>query len=302
MDFRELTYVLAIAKYQNITKAAESLFVGQPTLSKFLSGLEENLGLRLFDRLGKKYIPTYAGTKYIEKARSILCLRDDLDTEMKDILRNDKGVLNVAFASMRCAYLLPRVLPVFEQLHPNVTVNILEGNSTENDQRLLSGQADIAFYSQSVLNERLHYHPISEEELLLCTCRNHPAGKKARIVSGLTHPYLDLSELLHERVLLMHPSQRTRQITDSILHESGIHFMNTLCTSSMPAIIGLVSSGYGISFLLDSHLRHSPEFDAIDQFSLNLPHSRCQFVAATRKGSYLSASAQDFIEIVRKSI
>ena len=54
MDFRDLTYVLAIAKYQNITRAADSLFVGQPTLSKFLSGLEEELGLRLFNRLGRK--------------------------------------------------------------------------------------------------------------------------------------------------------------------------------------------------------------------------------------------------------
>ncbi|MBQ9008468.1 MAG: LysR family transcriptional regulator [Clostridia bacterium] len=302
MDFRDLTYVLAIAKYQNITRAADSLFVGQPTLSKFLSGLEEELGLRLFNRLGRKYVPTYAGLRYIEKAEQILLLKEDLDTEMQDILRRDEGVLNVAFASMRCTVLLPHVLPKFEQLHPNVKVNVLEGNSTENDQRLLSGEIDVAFYTQSHVHEQIDYHPLSEEELLVCTCQGHPLGAKAQHLPGLTYPCLELAHLAGERVLLMHPSQRTRQIVDHILHDTGILLPNTLCTSNMSAIIGLVSAGYGVSLLLDSHLRHSQEFPSIDCYSLNLPQSHCRFVAATRKGSYISSPARDFIELVRHCI
>ncbi|UQT40676.1 LysR family transcriptional regulator [Acidaminococcus intestini] len=69
MDFRDLTYLLAIARQQNITRAAESLYLSQPTLSKFLKGLEGELGLPLFERLGNKYIPTYAGEQYIKKPR-----------------------------------------------------------------------------------------------------------------------------------------------------------------------------------------------------------------------------------------
>ena len=71
MDFRELSYVLAIAKHRNITRAAESLYVGQPTLSKFLSALESELGLKLFRRLGNKYVLTYAGERYVETASKI---------------------------------------------------------------------------------------------------------------------------------------------------------------------------------------------------------------------------------------
>ena len=59
MDFRGLTYVLAIAKHQNITKAADSLYVSQPTLSKFLIALEHDLGLKLFRKLGHRYVLTY---------------------------------------------------------------------------------------------------------------------------------------------------------------------------------------------------------------------------------------------------
>ncbi|MEE3377995.1 MAG: LysR family transcriptional regulator, partial [Lachnospiraceae bacterium] len=147
MDFRDLTYIAAIAKYQNITKAAESLYVTQPTLSKFLMATEDALGQKLFRKLGHKYVPTYAGERYLDYAKRILNLKNDLDTEMADIMKRDVGVLNVAFPRMRCTYMLPKSLPAFKKLHPNVQVNILEGTSAENDQRLINGQADIAFFS-----------------------------------------------------------------------------------------------------------------------------------------------------------
>ena len=67
--------MLAIAKYQNITKAAEALYVGQPTLSKFLISLENDLGLKLFRRSGNKYLLTYAGERYTRQAAEIIRLK-----------------------------------------------------------------------------------------------------------------------------------------------------------------------------------------------------------------------------------
>lgn len=145
MDFRELNYVLAIAKYQNITKAAEALYVSQPTLSKFLIGLEDELGIKLFRKLGHKYVLTYAGERYVDHALQIQRLKNDLDIELADIIKRDVGVLNVAFARMRCTYVLPGSLPAFKKKYPNVKVNVFEGSSDENDRRVLEGQADIAF-------------------------------------------------------------------------------------------------------------------------------------------------------------
>ena len=161
MDFRELTYVLAIAKHQNITKAAESLYVSQPTLSKFLIALEHDLGLKLFRRMGHRYMLTYAGERYVEKAREILRLKADLDAELADIVKRDVGVLNVAFAPVRCSYMLPYMLPAFQSLRPNVKVNVFEGSSTENDRRLLEGQVEAAFYSKPIdLSPLLEYETL----------------------------------------------------------------------------------------------------------------------------------------------
>ncbi len=303
MDFRELNYVLAIAKHQNLTKAAESLYVGQPTLSKFLASLEDELGIRLFRKLGQKYILTYAGERYVERANGILRMKEDLDAELADIVKQDVGVLNVAFANMRCSYMLPVVLPAFHRLHPNVQINVFEGSSDDNDRRLLSGQVDVAFYScPAEKKTQIEYHALIGEELLICTCAGHPLGQLAVRGQGGSYPKLDLTQLNGERVIMMRPEQRTRQIMDSILHERKIRYENVLYTSSIPAIMGLVSEGYGVSFVFESHLKHRPESQTMDCYSFGEPRTLCDFVAATRKGSYISEYMQEFIDIVRSTV
>lgn len=298
MDFRELSYVLAIARHGSITKAAQALYISQPTLSKFLIGLEQDLGLKLFDRVGQRYRLTYAGERYVKKAEQILHLKEDLDGELADILRRDVGVLNVAFAPMRCACLLPYVLPLFAQQRPHVKVNVFEGSSAENDRRLLEGQVDIAFYSMPQSPDaKLEYRTLWAEEMLLCTPQGHPAGRFAqKLPDG--RRWLDPARVQAERVLMMLPEQRTRQIVDGYLQQRGLHFDNVVYTSNMTAIMELVAAGYGVSFLFESHLRHHTLSRPIDCYSFGAPAITADFVAATRRGGYVSLYAQEFIAAV----
>ena len=301
MDFRDLTYVLAIAKHQNITKAADSLYVSQPTMSKFLIALEHDLGLKLFRRMGHRYLLTYAGERYVEKAQEILRLKTDLDAELADIIKRDVGVLNVAFAPVRCSYMLPYTLPAFQSLRPNVKVNVFEGNSTENDRRLLEGQVEVAFYSKPIdLNPLLEYETLREEEMLICTCKDHPLSRFAQPNPASSYPRLDPALLKNELLLRMLPDQRTRQITDNYFHEHGLVFENVMYTGSLPAIMELVASGYGVSFIFESHLRHRSIQKPIDCYSFGEPRMTHDFVAAYRKGSYLSVYTREFIDVARQ--
>lgn len=300
MDFRELNYVLAIAEHQNITKAAEALYVSQPTLSKFLIALENDLGLKLFRRLGNRYVLTYAGERYVDYAARIRRQKADLDVELADILKNDVGVLNLAFARMRCTYMLPGTLPEFRRLYPNVKVNLFEGNSDENDRRLLEGQVDVAFYSRpAVENPMLCYEALDEEELLIICCKDHPIGRFAQQNPG-GWPILDPVLLEKETVILMQPEQRTRQITDALFQERKLRFADTVYTSNLPAIMGLVARGYGVSFLFEPHLRHRAERFELDCYSIGQGRVVSEFVAAYRKSSYLSSYARDYIKLVQE--
>ena len=86
MDLREQEYVVALAKHKSITKAAEELFITQPTLSIFISRLEERMGIRLFERIGKRFIPTYAGESYLKNARQMLVLENQFHAELSDLI------------------------------------------------------------------------------------------------------------------------------------------------------------------------------------------------------------------------
>lgn len=301
MDFRDLSYVLALAKHQNMTKAADSLFITQPTLSKFLISLESNLGQRLFRKVGHKYVLTYAGERYVEKATQILNIKNDLDTELADIMKNDIGVLNVAFPHMRCTYMLPKTLPDFQKMHPNVKVHVLEGTSAENDKRILEGQVEIAFFSKpNDINPLIEYETLSEEEMLICTCKNHPLKHFAQPNPASRYPKLDPALLKNELILQLMPTQRTRQITDDYFHENNLSYANVMYTSNLPAIMELVAVGYGVSFIFETHLRHRVATEPIDCYSFGSPKTSSDFVVAYRKGSYLPSYARDFIEIARR--
>ena len=94
-DLKEQKYILEIAKVQGIAKAAEKLYISQPALGKFLSRTEEMYDIRLFERVGKKLIPTYAGEQYIKYAKQIL----ELDQEFRDQIADIK-TLKSAFLSI----------------------------------------------------------------------------------------------------------------------------------------------------------------------------------------------------------
>lgn len=301
MDFRELSYITAIAKYQNITKAAESLYISQPTLSKFLKALEEDIGLKLFRRLGNRYVLTHAGECYLQKAEQILQLKNELDLELADIMKRDVGVLRVAFPTMRCTYMLPATLPDFQKLYPNVKVEIIEAHSDQLDQKILSGEVEVAFYSQPPkVSDVIEYDTLEKEELLIFTCKDHPIGRFAVPNPASKYPKLNLSVLKNERILMMRSGQRTRQIMDDYLKKNDIEFKNIMYTSNLPAIIELVSVGYGVSFMFEPHLRHRLGNHPIDCYSFGEPCITSNFVAAYRKGSYLPVYARDFIELVRR--
>ncbi len=295
MDFRDLQFITAIAKHQNITKAAESMYITQPALSKFLATLEQDLGLKLFDRVDRKYIPTYAGERYLEYARTILDTKANLDSELADIIKRDIGVLNIGLPNMRCAYVLPKTLPEFNAKYPNVKVNVFEGTSAVIDGKLLEGDIDLAFYSKPhELNAHISYETLAREELRLCVCRGHSVGDSAE------NGHVELSALRDERLILLSPEQRTGQISRYWLKRAGIDLRSSITTNNMPAVISLTELGWGVSFVFESHLKwHSP-VPEIDTYSFGDGKVMSDFVAAYRRGSYLSSYAREFISIAGK--
>ena len=299
MDFKELRYVVSIAKHQNITRASEEVYVSQPTLSKFVQNLEYILGQPIFRRLGNKFLLTYAGERYVEKAIAMLDIKKSLDQELDDILKKDIGILNIAFPITRGTYMLPCTLPVFRKEYPQVKVTVTEANSDILEDMILNGDIDIAFFTLPIKHSDVTYDIIKEEEVLMVMSADHPLAGEGIPKEGCKYPWFDLTKLKDEIFIIQRGDQRTRQITEQTMHNMNITPKNSLEIRNIQASVELAASGYGITFVSESHLRHIVPKTAPAIFSIGKPKTMTSFVAAYRVGIYLPHYAQRYIQIVK---
>lgn len=303
MDFREIQYLISIAKNRNLTKAANELFVTQPTLTKFLQKIESELGVKLFKRLDNCYIPTYAGERYIAHATDMLLRKKSFDQEMSDIVNNMIGRLDIAFPIVKGTYMLPVILSSFQKLYPNVVVKLHEGATSVLEDYLLDGTADLAFFNKpSKPHDTIHYQLLVQEEMLLAVPHNHDATKIAVYLKDCKYPWIDIRKLSQEWFLLQVPEQNTRHISDKILAEAGLTPKIRLESRNVWATVGLITAGYGIGFLSETHLCLLSRNQRPFCMSVGAPKVTMEFVAAYRKSTYLSSAAKDFIKVVSQSL
>lgn len=298
MELHELEYFVTIAQLGNITRAAQQLYVTQPTLTKSLQRLEEETGLPLFQRTGRRLVLTYAGERFLARAKELLSVKRALEAEMADIRGEDVGRLPVGIPPVRCSFSLPTVLPGFRQLHPNVEIRILEDDSESLDEALRAGQVDLNFYNFSVPDPRLEYQILSHDAIYAVLPKGHPARSQA--VPRGDQWELPLSALAEETFLLQKRTQRQGQYIYDLMRRQHVSPRRILETSNIRAAFALAVNGYGVAFLSSGLLRHLEQGVAFDRYLL-AGGPVLNFVAAWRRGSYLPACAQDFIRLMQQA-
>ena len=183
-----MTYVLAIARHQSITKAANSLYLSQPTLTKFLQQLEASLGLRLFDRVGKRLVLTHAGERYVARATEIFAIKTDLDQELQDIAQGRTGTLRIGFSSVRGSEIILNVLPGFLKIHPKVLLKFREVDTSSFEAPLLAGDLDLAFFNLPIQSPNIDYQVVAYDEVILVARQDHPLTRLSRERPGCLYP------------------------------------------------------------------------------------------------------------------
>ena len=300
MDFKDLSYVTAIARHQSISGAAKELAVSQPTLSKFVQNLEKNLGQPLFRKYGNKFLLTYAGERYVEKSRIMLAVKRELDQELTDIIGENIGELKIAFPIMRGTYMLPYTLPMFRERYPRVKVTVHEANSNSLERMILEGTIDLAFFTLPIQSPDVSYEVISQEEVVIVMSANHPGSELGISRSDCKYPWIDICNLRNEPFILQKNDQRTRQIINKLFIEAGIEPDIILEIVNILAAVQLAVDGYGITFVGETHLGHIHTRTQPVCLSTGKPYTTTNFVAAFRRGVYLPEYAKEYIKIVKE--
>lgn len=300
LDFKELQYILCIARNKNLTKASQELYISQPSLSKFLHNLENNMGIQLFNRLGNKFVLTYSGERYVDYAKRILLIKKDLDDEMNDIYALRDGRLNIAFPQTRCSYMAPAILPEFKTAYPHIKVNLFEASSNDLEQLLLNGKVDIAIFNGPVNHADLSCEILDKEEIVLVVSKEHPLTHCGNIKEGNKYPWIDIKQFKNDHFILHYPEQRTEQIATQIFNENKIVPHVILRTHSTEGAVRLAASGFGVCFVSENHMKHiSLETNPV-LFSVGNLRTEVELLAVSRKGAYLPQYAKDYIRIAKK--
>ena len=250
MDTKYLTYILTIAKRQNMTKAAEDLFVSQSSLSQYLSKLENELGTALFYRSKGCLTLTPAGELYIAAAEEVVHIKDNLYRSIQNI--DNRGHITIGVTSQFGLKMLTELIPPFKALYPDVTIEISETNVPALTRLILEENIDCGIMALNTILpfEQQQVDILREEEVFLAIPKNHPY---CRIHPDQPITIQDLAEYFSEdNMLLSKKGSTLRNLTDQLFERAQI-MLSTVCeTNSIIATRSMVSMGIGITLIGES--------------------------------------------------
>lgn len=295
MNLKQLTYIVTIADTQNISHAADLLYISRPALNHYLITLENELGFPLFKRVQKKMIPTEAGTVYIRSAKEILEIKKQAYKAINEINNCETGCINLGITRVIGAAMFTEIFPKFHQKFSNYTVNLVEGNVNDLEESCLSGKIDFAIMGQSSIQSQLEHIVFSPCEILIVLPLSHPMSSLA---SKGKKPYtsLDLELLKNEPFVLMSKATRIRTIADYHFMKSGFFPKILLETSLSSVAYEMVRQGAGPSILMESAIK-DPE--SVACFSMN-PREYWKQSIAFRKGTIFTKAETYFTELAKE--
>lgn len=246
MELRQFTYVNTVAECGSFTKAAEKLFISQPALSNYVARVEEDLGVKLFDRSTNPMILTYAGEQYIKRARAILIQLEDMNREIRDITHHISGRLRLGFPNERVVYMLPLLLPALQKRYPGITVEVVNdpGNSLTNSLR--KGDVDFVFLPSWRSRKGIAQRKICEEEIVLVTAKGYLRpdellDPEARVV--------DWQKVMHRPLLTLKRGHAMREFVDLLYRRTGGEENIFLETHSNMLSYRLAAQGLGMAII-----------------------------------------------------
>ena len=225
VDIKHMKYFIEVVKQGGMTNASKSLYIAQPTISKAIKDIENEMGTPLFDRSKRHLILTDAGQIFYEKSKEIVALYDYLPSEMERLNGLETGHINMGMSAVMNMKILINILGAFHQQYPNVTYNLIENGGKTIEQQIINDEVDTT---------------LDKEDLRLIVSREHRLAK---------YETVKLEDLAGEDFILFN---KDFYLNDKIIENAkNVGFVpNTVAQISQWHVIeDLVTNELGISIL-----------------------------------------------------
>ncbi|RNB75659.1 LysR family transcriptional regulator [Brevibacillus panacihumi] len=291
MELRQLITFRTVASTLNFSRAAEVLNYVPSNVTMQIKALEDELGVRLFDRLGKQLVLTTAGKRFLTHIQSVLDKLDEARSVVHDN-ENLSGTLTISANEVICAYRLPVVFRLFRSRYPGVRLIFRSVPNQELKQTLFEGTADVVFMlDEPVRSSALAVEPLVEETFRLFAAPDHPLAQRTE---------LELGDFHKEVFLTNEKGCPYRTMFDRSFEKEGIDSITYLEFQSAEAIKQCAISGIGIAFLPEVVAQAEVERSELVALPWQIPDLHVYTQMLWHKDKWLSPIILSFIEAARE--
>ena len=281
MDWRQLEYFRLAGRLQHVTRAAERLGTSQPALSRTLARLEADLGVPLFDRIGRSIRLTRYGELFLKRVESALGQIDEGRLELADLARPDRGTIALGFLRSLGAKYVPQLVRRFNAAHPEVRFTFTPNNSAALEEQLERGDLELAFTTVPVASPRLAWTRVTDQELVLIVPKDHRLANRRQVV---------LRDVADEPFVTFKRGHAFRRLTEGLCEAAGFVPSITFEGDDSSSVPGFVAAGFGVAIAS----AESASFDGVVGLRISVPSARRAIGIVWTKDRYLPAGARTF--------
>ncbi|MEG7336040.1 LysR family transcriptional regulator [Bacillus sp. 0102A] len=286
MEWEQLEYFQTLARMQHVTKAAKSLSITQPALSRSIARLENHLGVPLFDRQGRSITLNQYGHIFSRRVQTMMKEYTEGKEEIQALLKPDQGEVSLGFLHTLGTTLVPDLIGSFQQEYPNIAFQLKQNHSYWLLERLKSGDLDLCLLASINPEKPIQWIKLWSEELFVFVPNDHPLANRESIT---------LSEIAGERFILLKKGYALRMTVDELFEKANIQPNIIFEGEEAATAAGFVAARLGISIL--------PDLKGLDQSKITkvrVSWPECQRVIgiAWIKGRFLSPVAETFKQYV----
>ena len=299
MEIRQFTYVSMVAECGSFTKAAARLFITQPALSNYINKLEEDLGVRLFDRSVTPVKLTYAGEQYLEYAKNGQILVEGLQRKMRDISQNQTGRLRLGFPSERIIYMLPLLLPVFQKEYPGVRIETVNGSGERLTEALMTGDVDFVFMPVWNTRKGIGQYKVSDEELVLVAAKGY---LKDEDLLDRERRIFNWKRISHLPLITLEKGHVLRNCVDTLMKGTGPTANIRMESHSNMLSCRLAAQGVGVAVVPEITVDMLRDTENMECYHLAEYPVTWEVDALYREDIYLGRLERDLLRIVRETL
>lgn len=240
IDSRQLRAFISLAYNENFTVAAKDLHLTQSAVSHSMKALEQDLGCRLFDRVGKKALLTQAGEQLLIYAERIMSEMQGARDALNHLSNWGKVRIRIGASTTACEYLIPRVMREFKRDHANCIVTIVPGDSPQSIEALHQNRIDLALVIEPRREPQFDFQPLFSDDLKFLVAPTHPWAQQGKVTR---------EQIGEQNYILYNKTSYTFQMVEAYFKRDNITLNSVIQFGSMEAIKELVKQELGVAIM-----------------------------------------------------